>query len=499
MLYHLRKPFLFSFRDYIRLTFFDFKSPFLKDDCSRSNLTTEHFNSARYLVASFVKILLYTDLTIRPNQLFWHRDLGLLTKAFRDLGHNAYLVVHLATEPGATLGAPNELDHPREQPCEVPQLRDEVGPILPHMRDPANAGQNPPAAGALHSSICYSGSSEEGPPSYSPNPPIPPVLWVSQQDVRDPLWWQSQKPDLVILGLWTRPKYDPIRRAALSATPHVIERADSDGMRTASCGLLTYAKRRFDYFRDRAYHWPSPLSIPASLFYSFASIVATPWIEARLALTLKLLPAIAVETPHATNLWKSLATRLGVDPSKIHCVPHPIQTDIFKFDPAIPKKNQIISVGRWDSYQKNLPLLLKTLRAFLDKNPSWTSLVIGSGLPAKSPHPRITFLPPTSPEQLASLMQESKILLSSSRYESFGLASAEANFCGCAVVELSPFAQHDCAFPFKKKLLFVSSYNRLLTILLNASTFFKPTRSFPYRALEPLLVARRILSIRHLL
>ena len=318
-----------------------------------------------------MKILLYTDITIRPDQLFWHRDLGLLTKAFRDLGHNALLVVHPAVNP------------------------------LSKIKNPTS------------------------------KIPEEPVLWPSSSDVRNPLWWQSQKPDLVILGLWTRPKYDPIRRAALSATPHVIERADSDGMRTASCGFFTYAKRRFDYFRDRTYHWPSLLSIPASIFYSFASILATPWIETRLARTLKLLPAIAVETPHATLLWKSLSTRLGVDPSKIHCVPHPIQTDIFKFDPAIPKKNQIISVGRWETYQKNLPLLLKTLRYFLDKNPSWTALIVGSGLPTKSPHPRITFLPPLSPPDLARHMQESKIFLSSSRYESFGLAANEAILCGC--------------------------------------------------------------------
>ena len=309
--------------------------------------------------------------------------------------------MHPATEPSATPRAPNELDHPREQPCEAQQG-------LPRL-----------SIAGSHSEIRNS------------NSPTPPVLWVSQQDVRNPSWWQSQKPDLVILGLWTRPKYDPVRRAALSATPHVIERADSDGMRTASCGLLTYAKRRFDYFRDRTYCWPSLLSIPASILYSFASIIATPWIEYRLKKTLGLLPSIVVETPHATNLWKSLATRLGVDPCKIHCVPHPIQTDIFKFDPAIHKKNQIISVGRWESYQKNLPLLLKTLRKLLDQNTDWTSLVIGSGLPAKSPHPRITFLPSTSPEQLAPLMQESKIFLSSSRYESFGLAASEAVSCGC--------------------------------------------------------------------
>ena len=327
-----------------------------------------------------MKVLLYTDLTIRADQLFWHRDLGLLTKAFRDLGHNALLVVHPATEP-----------RPAPDSCSHSEIRDSKSPSLP-------------------------------------------VLWPSSSDVRNPLWWKDHHPDLVILGLWTRPKYDPIRRAALFATPHVIERADSDGMRTASCGLLTYAKRRFDYFRDRTYHWPSLLSIPASIFYSFASILGTPWIEYRLRKTLELLPSILVETPTATDLWKSLAIRLGADPEKIHCVPHPIQTDIFKFDPTIPKKNQIISVGRWESYQKNLPLLLKSLRAFLDKNPSWTSLVIGSGLPAKSPHTRITFLPPTSPEELAPLMQESKIFLSSSHYESFGLAAAEATACGCAFV-----------------------------------------------------------------
>ena len=331
-----------------------------------------------------MKILLYTDLAIRPDQLFWHRDLGLLTKAFRDLGHNALLVVHNSDN------SQSKIKNAR-----------------------ASASRN-----------CGEKSNIQDDS----------VLWVSQQDVRNPLWWKDHHPDLVILGLWTRPKYDPIRRAALSATPRVIERADSDGMRTASCGLLNYAKRRFDYFRDRTFRWPSLLSIPASVFDSFSSILATPWIEYRLRKTLQLLPSILVETPPATLLWKSLATRLRVDPSKIHCVPHPIQTDIFKFDPATPKKNQIISVGRWESYQKNFPLLLKTLCTFLHENPPWSSLVIGSGLPTKSPHPRVTLLPSLTPEHLARLMRESRVFLFSSRYESFLLAGAEALTAGCSVV-----------------------------------------------------------------
>jgi len=430
-----------------------------------------------------LKILLYTDLTIRPDQLFWHRDLGLLTKAFRDLGHNAYLVVHLATEPGATLGAPNKLDHPREQPCVAQQGLPRLSVAGPHSPLPTFAPSHIPTSAASNINHPTSKILDE------------PVLWASTSQVRDKEWWKDHHPDLVILGLWTRPKYDSIRRAALSATPRVIERADSDGMRTASCGLLTYAKRRFDYFRDRTYHWPSPLSIPASIFYSFASIIATPCIEYRLRKTLKLLPSILVETPHATNLWKSLATRFGVDPSKIQCVPHPIQTDIFKFDSAIQKKKQIISVGRWDSYQKNLPLLLKTLRNFLEKNPSWTSLVIGSGLPTKSPHPRITFLPPLSPPDLARHMQESKIFFFSSHYESFLIAGVEALSCGCAVVGPSETPVIGNA-PLPQKDSFLGSTYHLLTQKLQITTVSEsPAASLMKNARlsSPTTIAQRIL------
>lgn len=330
-----------------------------------------------------MKILCYTDLQVDPRGLFWHRDLGLLTKAFRNLGHDAWLVVHPARE-----------------------------------------------------------FTRHSPPATRQNP----VIWVSSSEVRKSSWWQSHQPDLVILGLWTRPQYDSIRHAALSATPRVVERADSDGIRTASCGLRTYARRRYDYFRDRTYHWPAILSIPVSILYSFTSILATPWIEARLAKTLRLVANLAVETPAATDLWKKLAARLGNDPSRIYWIPHPIQSDIFQPDPAVPKTNQVISVGRWESYQKNLPLLLKTLHAFLNQNPAWSSLVIGSGLPETSPHPRITFSSPLTAPLLARRMQESKIFLSTSRYESFGLAAAEARLCGCRVVAKAGIMDH-LAFP----------------------------------------------------
>lgn len=97
-----------------------------------------------------MKILPHTDLAIRPNQLSWHCDLGLLTKAFRDLGHEAYLVVHLATKPSRTQQIPNVLDRTREQPVEAQRGLPRPNVVGPHPHLPTF------------------------PPSYLPNIPIEP-------------------------------------------------------------------------------------------------------------------------------------------------------------------------------------------------------------------------------------------------------------------------------------------------------------------------------------
>ena len=318
-----------------------------------------------------MKILLYTDLTIREDELFWHRDLGLLTRAFRHLGHEAQLVVHPARESN---------------------IHNQTSPIS---KDP--------------------------------------VIWASASDVRNPSWWQSGKPDLVILGLWTRPQYDPIRRAALSVTPHIIERADSDGMRTASCGLKEFTQRRYDYFRDQTAGLPKGISFLLSCLYATLFTLSSPWMEKRLAKSLRFIPDLVVETPGATLCWNSLVKKLK-PATRVHHIPHPVQADLFRYRDSVRKEKKVVAVGRWETHQKNLPLLLSTLRAFLDRHPDWSAVVIGSGLPLAPRHPRITLSPPLPAASLAEVMGTSKIFLFSSRYESFLLSGAEALVAGCSVV-----------------------------------------------------------------
>jgi glycosyltransferase involved in cell wall biosynthesis len=80
------------------------------------------------------------------------------------------------------------------------------------------------------------------------------------------------------------------------------------------------------------------------------------------------------------------------------------------------------------------------------------------------------FTPPLSPPDLARNMQESKMFLFSSRYESFLMSGVEALSCGCAVVGPSeiPVLGNDPLSP--KEYFFGSAFNLLTQKLQVAST-----------------------------
>ena len=71
-----------------------------------------------------------------------------------------------------------------------------------------------------------------GDPAQVGNPDLP-VIRATLDQLGAPAWWQKQKPDGVVLNTWSAPRYDAIRNAALTATPRVVERLDTDGARSA--------------------------------------------------------------------------------------------------------------------------------------------------------------------------------------------------------------------------------------------------------------------------
>jgi glycosyltransferase involved in cell wall biosynthesis len=150
------------------------------------------------------------------------------------------------------------------------------------------------------------------------------------------------------------------------------------------------------------------------------------------------------ETPEGVRLLKELLMQKGrIDvASRVRYSPHPIMEEVV-YDPAVKKEKRIIAVGRWDNYQKNAPLLIRTLEAVLAEYSDYEAHLFGGGqtqlvqLKQKLPediHSRIVIRGIVDHAALISEYQKSRIFFAPSRSESFNIAAAEALACGCSVV-----------------------------------------------------------------
>jgi glycosyltransferase involved in cell wall biosynthesis len=161
------------------------------------------------------------------------------------------------------------------------------------------------------------------------------------------------------------------------------------------------------------------------------------------------IPVLAAESPVAVERTREYLRAFGGHKTNVVCVPHPVDEKDLQTDTPVERGNRIIAVGRWETWQKNFPLLLETLGRFLAAHPGWSAEVIGKlpgdaaaqmgKLPGDAAA-RITLAGPVEHRLLARHYRASKIFLMSSRHESFNIAAAEALCCGCAVVGPSQIA-----------------------------------------------------------
>ena len=274
--------------------------------------------------------------------------------------------------------------------------------------------------------VCY-------PTTHSKDPLDRPVQLITQSQSTSRDWWIQQSPDLILLGLWSQSKYKPIRTAALSSNALVIERCDGDGFRLPSCGHRQFWKNTISAQIDAHPQCPIALAAilgggKAGLFEIFAS-----YFESRLATTLAMIPLFLSETPLSTRSLQSLATRIKSNPSRFQHVPHPIDENVFSYAGEL-KKNTVIAVGRWSSWQKDWPLTRRALESFLNRNPNYEAVVFGSGLSVGRIGERLFSRGVCPQEEISKRLREAKILFFASRYEGSMLAGGEALLSGCTVI-----------------------------------------------------------------
>jgi glycosyltransferase involved in cell wall biosynthesis len=268
-----------------------------------------------------------------------------------------------------------------------------------------------------------------------------PVLQISPEDMKSVDWWKKQQADAVILNLWSAPKYDSIRRAALAATTVAIERLDTSGVRIPRIWPWYSFLQTYGFYREAGHC--SVISLITALvknvlFYAMPSLMEKP-----MALSMEMMSVVVAESPLAAARIKRHMEWHIEGTARVAQISNPVLTTTTFYNPEVMKENRLVSVGRWDSYQKDFPLLLKAAVKFLAKNPDWSWDLIGkgadcySGLIQKVPAEILSririhgILPYAS---IGEINRRAKIHYLASRWEGFCNASIEAMCCGCSYV-----------------------------------------------------------------
>jgi glycosyltransferase involved in cell wall biosynthesis len=149
--------------------------------------------------------------------------------------------------------------------------------------------------------------------------------------------------------------------------------------------------------------------------------------------------AVAIECEEAAkNLRRILAHYQRSDlEGKLHVIPHSVSDKILAREVYTGQRPRtIICGGRWDDPQKDPHLLATVLERLLQRQDDLQVTIVGAGadhLFERLTHqlPRILWLRRVPREKVAELLANSRVILSSSRWEGFSIITLEALCMGC--------------------------------------------------------------------
>jgi len=276
-----------------------------------------------------------------------------------------------------------------------------------------------------------------GEPAEHDNPPL--VLCRPEQ-MQNAAWWQQWRLNAVILTSWGAPRLEPIARAIKQSGTRLIVRMDSDGMKSPRIDFRRFLAAA--YFEAKALQ--TPLAAAHALVKTLAYRFVGRAYDVKLCTHLSHADVIAIESSLARERLARYLRLMRRDDivSRLRVLPPAVKVGIVSQRP-IQKARRIIAVGRWKSYQKDAPSLVKVLARTLESEPNYSAVLAGDGadflrrLMAKVPPKiasRIAILGHVPQEQLLREYQQAQIILFTSRYEGFPYAAGEALCCGCTVV-----------------------------------------------------------------
>jgi hypothetical protein len=261
--------------------------------------------------------------------------------------------------------------------------------------------------------------------------PYPTRTFDSEREITDPRFWQSLGCRAAVIITWHR--MTDVMTAARAAGLKVLAVGESDGQ-------VSLRFHSWPTLRYRTYVQPT-------IYKKFAA--------AKLWAQRVLLHGVAedrglVENTAAADVYTlagdgpvavfhRLLCRLGAAnlTERVVCLPYPVPTGCCTGHVVADRPDRVIAVGRWDSPQKNAPLLEKAIRRLSTRRRTEV-LIVGRGgerfarLARDIPTVRVLGL--KSRDQVRDLMANCRTALFSSRWEGCPVSANEMLALGGTVV-----------------------------------------------------------------
>ena len=270
----------------------------------------------------------------------------------------------------------------------------------------------------------------------------PDIIRTDLDCMSDADWWRAHELDGVVLGSWALPRFTPVARAIKESGAKLILRCDS-GSPYSQWQSTPWEVLYRNYLVPRYRGKSAPHALVQSMIRTVVGYHPG-YLVRKVVEHMTYADVILNETPLGVRALRNLLYRYGGGElaGRVVYAPHPVNCG--KTSRATyAKKRKIIAVGRWNSYQKNTPLLMRSLLRVLAEHPKYEAHLFGAGEEAcrnglrgadSQVADRIHIRGIVSNEALQPEYASSQIFFAPSRSESFNIAAAEALCEGCSVV-----------------------------------------------------------------
>jgi hypothetical protein len=254
------------------------------------------------------------------------------------------------------------------------------------------------------------------------------------EDINRPETYLNDHPDCVVITTWLA-KSELVQKIR-PFTSKIIALSDSDGY----IGAQVHPRQLL--LRMWSFHLRRTQKIRSAFWWFRQYLYAAPRVDLEALRSIELSDRVVVFSPGAKdNLTRFVTHYHRRDLSDRFLVaPYPVQDSYAESPKNGDRLNQIVVIGRWDDDQKDGKLLYQTICQSLKTPSTYQFVIVGPKgeerfAPLQMQFPdRVQYLGSIPPAQIQQLLQRSRILLSTSRWESGPIVAAEAMLSGCSLV-----------------------------------------------------------------